>query len=141
MSYEYEWDDDNYCIACGKNNPIGMKLVFNVDGDTLWTKYSFPREFQGYKQIVHGGMIALLLDEIMVNLPLRKDKIPAVSYEISVKLRKPLKINESVTARAYYLEFDKRKMTVKGEVIRDSDNEVIATGEAKCLRVKSDIRL
>jgi len=77
----------------------------------------------------------------MVNLPLRKDKIPAVSYEISVKLKKPLKINEPVTARSSYAEFDKRKMTVKGEVVRDSDKAVIATGEAKCLRVKSDIKL
>lgn len=136
-----EWADDGYCFACGEKNPIGMHLVFTENGDRLETKYSFPKELQGYRDVTHGGMISLLLDEIMVNLPLRKDKIPAVSYEINVKLRKPLKINEPVTARSSYVEFDKRKMFIKGEVVRDTDGQLIAEGTAKCLRVRSDAKL
>ena len=74
-----DWVDDRYCFACGEKNPIGMHLIFIETPAGLETKYTFPRELQGFKGIAHGGMISLLLDEIMVNLPWKKMKVPVVS--------------------------------------------------------------
>lgn len=130
------WEDDSYCIACGRENPIGMKLDFVLTDDGIETSYVFPKVFQGYKDTVHGGMVALLLDEIMVNLPLRKDKIPAVSADIKVKLKKPLAVGDEVLARAKYLKTRSRFFIIKGEVIRKKDNELIAESEALCVRVE-----
>lgn len=129
------WEDDHYCIACGKDNPIGMKLDFVLTEEGIETSYVFPKVFQGYKDTVHGGMVALLLDEIMVNLPLRKDRIPAVSADIKVKLKKPLAVGDEVLARAKYLKVRSRFFVVKGEVIRKSDGELIAESEALCIKV------
>ena len=142
MSYDYtSWDDDRYCIGCGENNPIGMKLNFDVSDGVITAKYTFPREFQGYKRVVHGGMISLLLDEIMVNLPLHNDKVLAVSAEIKVRFKKPLLIGEPVTAKAYYIKKKTKMFIVKGEVVRDSDGVLIAEGEATCLKVEGDLKL
>ncbi|HSQ59356.1 MAG TPA: PaaI family thioesterase, partial [Acidobacteriota bacterium] len=62
-------DDDAYCFCCGPENPIGLKLTFEETSEgrmrTLWT----PRkEHQGFKDIVHGGLVATVLDEVMVRL-------------------------------------------------------------------------
>ncbi len=128
------WVDDGYCFACGEKNPIGMHLKFNLAGDALETKYTFPKELQGYRDIAHGGMIALLLDEIMVNLPWKKLKVPVVSAEMRVKLKKPLKTGEEVTARAVITKQNSRIIYVKGEVVRAS-GEVVAEGEAVCVKI------
>lgn len=128
------WIDDRYCFACGEKNPIGMHLTFTETDGGLMTKYAFPKEMQGYKNIAHGGMISLLLDEIMVNLPWQKFKIPVVSAEMRVKLKKPLKIGEEVTARAWIDRQKSRIVYVKGEVALAS-GEVVAEGEATCVKI------
>jgi uncharacterized protein (TIGR00369 family) len=130
-----EWTDDRYCFACGEKNPIGMHLKFTETENGLETKYAFPREFQGYQNIAHGGMISLLLDEIMVNLPWKKLKVPVVSAEMRVKLKKPLKTGEEVTARSWVDRQKSRVIYVRGEVVRQG-GEVIAEGEATCVRIR-----
>ncbi len=129
-------NDDRYCFACGENNPIGMKLKFTVTEEGLETKYVFPKEFQGYRGVAHGGLITLLLDEIVVNLPWLKYKKPVVSADLRVKLKKRLMTGEPVTARAVIMEERSRAFKVRGEVVRDSDNELIAEAEVLCVKVK-----
>jgi hypothetical protein len=51
------WVDDRYCFACGEKNPIGMKLQFVLKDDFIETSFVFPKEFQGYKNTVHGGRV------------------------------------------------------------------------------------
>jgi acyl-coenzyme A thioesterase PaaI-like protein len=89
---------------------------------------------QGFKGITHGGMISLLLDEIMVNLPWKKLKVPVVSAEMRIKLKKPLKIGEEILARAWIDRQKSRIIYVKGEVIR-AGGEVVAEGEATCVKI------
>jgi len=59
--------DNNYCFACGKDNSDGLQLKFKYseDGSKAETTYIPPEKFQGWKDIVHGGIITTLLDELM----------------------------------------------------------------------------
>jgi acyl-coenzyme A thioesterase PaaI-like protein len=130
-----QWIDDRYCFACGEKNPIGMHLKFTINNDIIETRYIFPKELQGYKNFVHGGMISLLLDEVMVNLPWLKLKVPVVSAELKIKLRKPLRIGEEVIAKAF-IEKQKGKIYfIKGEVIKEKTGELIAEGESICFQI------
>jgi acyl-CoA thioesterase FadM len=70
----------------------------------------------------------------MVNLPWKKLKIPVVSAEMKVKLRKPLKTGEEVSARAWIDRQKGRIIRVKGEVAL-SDGSVVAEGEATCVKI------
>ncbi len=130
-----QWVDDRYCFACGEKNPIGMHLKFTVSNETIETRYVFPKELQGYKNFVHGGMISLLLDEVMVNLPWQKLRVPVVSAEIKVKLKKPLEVGEEVIAKAYVARQKGRVFIIKGQVIKEKTNEIIAEGESICFRI------
>jgi len=57
------------CIVCGKENPIGFKLDFRQEGETVKAEFT-PGEFhQGWPEIVHGGVLGLLLDEATVYVP------------------------------------------------------------------------
>jgi hypothetical protein len=54
---------DNYCWGCGADNPDGLHLKSEWDGDDAiahWTPW--PRFAAGPKHILNGGIIATLLD-------------------------------------------------------------------------------
>jgi acyl-coenzyme A thioesterase PaaI-like protein len=54
---------DTGCVGCSPNNPTGLQLMFRREGDTLTGRYTAPKRFQGGPGTVHGGILALLLDE------------------------------------------------------------------------------
>ena len=60
--------DDHFCFACGRDNKDGLDLNWAVEGKTTHALFIPKRKFQGWKGIVHGGIIATLLDEAMTRL-------------------------------------------------------------------------
>lgn len=54
---------DTGCVGCSPTNPIGLHLVFRREGDAITGRYTAPEHFRGGPGAVHGGILALLLDE------------------------------------------------------------------------------
>lgn len=129
-----KWIDDFYCFACGKNNPDGLKLDFSIKDGKIYSEYTFPKKFQGYADVVHGGMIALILDEVMVNLPWRIYKVFVVSAEMKVRFKKPVKIGERLTFIAEIEKEYKNLVYLKSEA-KDKKGNIIASATSKCLKV------
>jgi len=52
------------CFVCGLANPFGLKLRFytQADGEVI-ADIIIPEQFQGYPGVVHGGVVAAILDE------------------------------------------------------------------------------
>ena len=55
------------CFGCGESNPIGLRLKYRREGDRLRTEFMPGDDHQGWPGIVHGGIIASLLYEVMEN--------------------------------------------------------------------------
>ena len=54
------------CFACGLENPYSLGLTFHeLDSGQVVSEVSIPGHFEGYPGIVHGGIIASMLDEIV----------------------------------------------------------------------------
>ena len=130
-----KWIDDHFCFACGKNNPDGLKLDFTIKDNKIYSEYTFPKKFQGYADVVHGGMIGLILDEVMVNLPWKKYNTPVISAEMTFRLKKPVKVGEKIVFTAEVEKEIKNLIYTKGEAKREN-GEVVATATAKCIRVE-----
>jgi acyl-coenzyme A thioesterase PaaI-like protein len=58
-------EDYHSCFGCGKENPIGLKLVFKWDGHTARAEFTPSDWYQGWPGILHGGIMACILDEAM----------------------------------------------------------------------------
>ena len=59
------YDSDlNLCFGCGQKNPIGLKLKFTESDEYLNAVWRPTEKYQGYPNVLHGGIIAALLDEI-----------------------------------------------------------------------------
>src|SRR4029450_2695085 len=55
------------CLVCGRQNPHGLKLSLHVDeGGTGGAEFTPRAEHIGFEGIVHGGVLATVLDEAMV---------------------------------------------------------------------------
>src|SRR2546429_8548212 len=54
------------CFVCGVNNPLGLRLDFETDGEMVRARYAPRPEHSGFKEAVHGGLLFTVLDEAMV---------------------------------------------------------------------------
>lgn len=55
---------DYYCFGCSPKNDIGLKMEFYEDGEYIKSYWKPDMRYQGYKNILHGGVQTLLMDEI-----------------------------------------------------------------------------
>ena len=87
--------DDRYCFACGRDNKDGLDLKWVVRGKTTHALFTPKRKFQGWKGIVHGGILATLLDEAMTRLAWIASG-GAMTAEMTVRFLRPAKIGEKI---------------------------------------------
>jgi uncharacterized protein (TIGR00369 family) len=127
--------DDGHCFVCGPNNPIGLKLDFTFDGKTMKTRFVPRKEHQGYVDIVHGGIISTLLDEIMVKLAIELG-MPAVTAQMDVRLKKALHIGEAVTVSAEITEDTKKLLRAYAEAVTD-DGVIVADARGKLVKISN----
>jgi len=133
---EQRWADDKHCLVCGKDNPIGLKLEFTLEGAALSTQWVADKRFQGYENVLHGGMIALILDETMVNLPWKRDGVPVISAELSTRFIRPAQIRETLKFVAEADAVNRKIILVRGRCL-SATGELIAEASAKCVRIKN----
>ena len=122
------------CYVCGSKNALGLKLHFeHPQKGLLRSTVVFAKEHQGFKEIVHGGMMAMVLDEMMVNLAW-KEGIPAVTVELNVRLKKAVKIGQKVLLEGHLGKAQGRVLYASSEA-KDEKGEVLASATATCILV------
>ena len=89
------------CFICGLENPAGLKLrVHEVEPGVVESHFTAPEHFQGYPGILHGGIIAAIIDEISGRAlmgPLENPRFMftaklEVTYRHNVPIGKPLRL-------------------------------------------------
>lgn len=131
----YELIDDNYCFACGKNNQCGLTLSFKYSDGILTSEFTPSKIHQGYKDIIHGGIITTVLDEVMIQAAIAEGITP-VTAEISVRFKKPLLAGESTIAEAEIIKKRTGIIEARSRLLRKSDSSVIAEAQAKLIPLK-----
>ena len=53
------------CFICGLENPVGLHLhIYELEPGVVQTTYLAPEHFQGYPGVLHGGIVAAMIDEV-----------------------------------------------------------------------------
>jgi acyl-coenzyme A thioesterase PaaI-like protein len=108
-------DVNAMCFACGRENPIGLRLEFRFDGDDYVTDFEVRPEHQGWAGIAHGGLLATVLDEVMARL-LWEKQINAITGRLEVRFHKPVRVGE--------------RLRIRGRIIRQRPPAVETTAQA-----------
>ncbi len=126
------------CLLCGTNNPLSLGLRFQVVAEGCVETAFTPSQWQqGYCGILHGGVIAALLDSAMTHCLFRQG-IEAVTAELRVRYHQPSPCNskEVYTLGARLIEH-KRKL-FRLEAWLDLGTTRTASAEALFMRTASD---
>jgi uncharacterized protein (TIGR00369 family) len=131
-------DFDHWCFACGRANPSGLHLDFDVSSRSARTRFVAKREQSGYDGTVHGGIVTALLDETM-GWAIFHQGIWGVTGRISVTFRKPVPVGEELEVSGQVTKGTKRAIETHGEV-RDARGEILAEADALFLVMPEERR-
>jgi acyl-coenzyme A thioesterase PaaI-like protein len=125
---------DDYCFVCGKDNPKGFKIqVRYLEAEmAAETELSLPREFQGWADVIHGGILSTMLDELMAHAVWHFAG-PGVTLSMEVRFHQPLKPDEPILVRGVLHTQNGSRRLAEGEIIRLADNTRIASGKSRFL--------
>lgn len=144
MTEPPRFEGDAWCFGCGPANTGGLHLQFLVTGPgVVECEYTVPAHLCGRPTVVHGGIQATLLDEVMgkavqAGLPPELAGRRSVTAAFSVRYRKPAPIGEPLTARGKFLRIEGSNVFVGG-VLTDSAGNELTTAEARW-RLLDDMR-
>lgn len=127
------------CFVCGESNPIGLKLRFQTDGRIVQTHFIPRPEHIGFRQTVHGGLVATLLDEMMVWACAVQTKQFAFCAELNVRFQNPLRPGETVVATAELVQNRRGRIFEAKGGLRNGTGDVLATATGKYLPIKEDL--
>ncbi len=127
--------DNQNCFVCGMKNPRGLRLTFdyNEELDRVEAEVTFPAHLQGWGNVVHGGLISTVLDEIMIKAAAAR-KLKCVTGEITVKFKKPTLTNKRYTVTGKIIDIKKRIAFTEGSV-QEPGGKVTAYASGKLFMV------
>jgi uncharacterized protein (TIGR00369 family) len=127
--------DDRTCFVCGEKNPHGLRIQMRIDPERgeAAAEVVFEERFQGWAGIVHGGLLATVLDEALIYAAGAKG-LKCVTGEITVRYVKPASTGVRYTLKGRFLEENGRIVTAESELL-DADGTQVARASGKLFKV------
>src|SRR5829696_1094180 len=126
------------CFVCGESNPIGLRLRFHTDGSMVRTEFVPRPEHIGFRDVVHGGLISTVLDEIMVWACAVQTRQFGYCAELTVRFQQPLRPGKSAIATAHMVANRKNRIFETAATLCDDAGQIIATAKGKYLPLKPE---
>ncbi len=128
---------DGRCFGCGPENAEGLQMRFlPVDGESV-CDYSVPERYQSWEGVVHGGMVALMLDEAVGWAAWHAER-PGVTGKLEVRYRQPLRVGERVRVAGRVEKV--RRTLVYASARIERDGELVAEATAVLMETPTAVR-
>jgi uncharacterized protein (TIGR00369 family) len=127
--------DDRMCFVCGENNPIGLKLKLRMDearGESA-SEVTFPAHFQGWAGVVHGGLLATVLDEALIYAAGARG-FKCVTGEVTVRYVKPASTGAPYSLKGRFVE-DKGRIVLAESFLYDAEGREVARAAGKLFKI------
>jgi uncharacterized protein (TIGR00369 family) len=108
---------DSGCFVCGLDNPAGLRIQLEVDSEigTASSRVVIDQRFQGWQGVVHGGILATLLDEVAI-YACRGQGEQFVTAEINVRYRKPVPVDSCIELKGRIVEKRRKIFIVESSI-------------------------
>ena len=124
------------CFVCGEANASGLKLRFKTDGRIVTTRFTPGPEHIGFQGVVHGGILATLLDEMMVWACAIRTQRFAFCVELNVRFLNPARPGDEILATAELTADRRGKIFAAQAGLRNAKGEALATATGKYWPIK-----
>ena len=112
------------CFGCAPNNDAGVKMEFYEDGNEVISIWKPQPQFQGWIDTLHGGIQAVLLDEICAWVVLRKLQTTGVTSKMETRYMKPVNTNDSYIVLKASIKERKRNIVFVEAAIYNNKEEL-----------------
>lgn len=132
--------NSRHCFVCGLANPHGLQLRFEITapGEVV-ANYTVPERYEGYPGVVHGGIVAAMLDEVVSRVHMGIDP-PRFMYtaRLELRYRKNVPIGQPLRIVGRAEKSKGRTATSKG-AIYDQNGDILAEAEALLVNVPDEM--
>ena len=140
MTFPIKQPNSNMCFICGLENTIGLHLhIYETGPGVVESKYIAPEHFQGYPGVLHGGIVAAILDEISGRVHMGGAENPRFMFtgKLEIKYRKNVPVGKllKIVGKAGKV---RSKMAESWAGIYDESGELLAEANALHINVPDD---
>ncbi|HEX3358823.1 MAG TPA: PaaI family thioesterase [Tepidisphaeraceae bacterium] len=127
------------CLVCGPNNPLGLKLNLLVEESSGIVRAEYtPGEYTiGFERVVHGGMIATVIDEAMVWAATWRMKRFCLCGELTVRFRQGAAPGQFLKIEAIVETSRPRLVETAGKIF-DASGKLLITASGKYVPVSPE---
>lgn len=120
------------CLACGRDNPLGLHLHLSVDeaNGGVTTEFTVRTHHAGFADVAHGGLIATISDEAMAWTAAWAAGRFGLCGELVNRFRAPARVGMTLSFRTSVVSVRSRLIETAYECI-DASGSILSTGTAK----------
>jgi len=126
----------NRCFGCGEANPAGLNLEFLLaeDGSVVCLP-TVAVAFEGHPGLLHGGIIATLLDEAM-SKAVRAKGLTAMTRQMDVEFLRPVPSGTAIRIEGRVVAEGGRKHWTEARIL-NAGGKVLATAKGLFVEVRA----
>jgi acyl-coenzyme A thioesterase PaaI-like protein len=118
-----------FCMVCSQLNPSGLALKFTTNDDgSVGASFLGHPALEGFQGVLHGGVIALLLDGAMTNCMFARGCV-AMTAELNVRYRAPVAIGDEMFIRAWVIQTVSRLHVLRAELKQNGCVKAVAAAK------------
>jgi acyl-coenzyme A thioesterase PaaI-like protein len=125
-----------HCFGCGPDNPFGLRIDRFERNETSVRAWFTPRtDYRGFHGILHGGIVATALDEILAWTAILVGGVSAVTAKLELRYRSPAPADGAYELIGRLADHRGRRLVLDGEC--RVDERVIAEASGLFLATES----
>jgi acyl-coenzyme A thioesterase PaaI-like protein len=111
------------CTVCGPNHPRGLRITYEQDSSGSSTASWIPTSgWEGFRGIVHGGIISTVLDEAMAKA-VAATECEALTGELRVRFRHQVQAGEKCQIKGWVVKRTKRLLETEATLTAADGSE------------------
>ncbi len=110
------------CVVCGSSNPKGLRISFQQNANGVCADWIPTSEWEGFKGVIHGGIITTVLDEAMSKAVIARNW-QALTVELRVRLRGRVSPGQALQVRGWVVEKQGRKILTEATLTSNTGEE------------------
>lgn len=116
--------EEHHCFGCSPRNPVGLRLQFMEDDEWVTTSWMPSADYEGWHDILHGGIQSSLLDELGSWVVFARKGGVAVTSKLEIKFLKPVYISNGKIALKGRIKETRRNILIIEALLYDGKNEL-----------------
>ncbi len=132
--------DYQHCFVCGERNASGLRLKFRREGEQVVAEFLPEAAFEGFPGVVHGGILASLLDETLARTALLYQQW-VMTGRLEIRFRRPARVGQLLRVTAWAEQRRARMVMARGQIaLAEDPSVVVAEGQGTFLPYPAELR-